>query len=88
MVQAVEADQIGQEGLRQFAGQAPSEVTALVYALLGGATGWMTSGQLLGALGAAIIGIVCLLVYVGMLALLRAPELAPAMGIARRLIRR
>jgi putative peptidoglycan lipid II flippase len=63
-------------------------VGGLVYLLLGGGTGWMTRGQLLGALGAAVIGIVCLIVYVGMLALLRAPELAPAMGIARRLIRR
>jgi two-component system, OmpR family, phosphate regulon sensor histidine kinase PhoR len=33
MVKAVEADEIGQESLRHFAGQAPSEVAALVYAL-------------------------------------------------------
>jgi putative peptidoglycan lipid II flippase len=59
-----------------------------VYVVFGGATGWMTRGQLFGALGAAVIGIVCLIVYVGMLALLRAPELAPALGIAKRLIRR
>lgn len=58
----------------------------LVFQLLGGASGWTTASQLLGALGAAIIGFVVLVVYAGFLALLRAPELSPAMRIVRRML--
>lgn len=58
----------------------------LTYLLLGGPTGWMTAGQLLGALGTAVIGAVVLVVYFGFLALLRAPELTPAIAIARRIL--
>ncbi|HKT56602.1 MAG TPA: murein biosynthesis integral membrane protein MurJ [Microbacterium sp.] len=57
-----------------------------VFLLSGGASGWMVSGQLLGAVGTAVIGTVSLVVYVGMLALLRAPELSPALAIARRFL--
>ncbi|GAA1977128.1 hypothetical protein GCM10009777_07740 [Microbacterium pumilum] len=56
------------------------------FVLLGGVEGWTVSDKLLGALGAAIIGTVVLLVYVGALALLRAPELAPALAIARKML--
>ena len=35
MVQAVQADEMGQDGLRQFAGEAPPEIAALLYALHG-----------------------------------------------------
>lgn len=57
-----------------------------VYLLSGGLDGWMTAGTLLGALGTAVIGLVCLAVYIGVLALLRAPELGPAVGIVRRFL--
>lgn len=57
-----------------------------VFLLLGGVSGWMVSGQLLGALGTAVIGIVALVAYVGMLALLRTPELEPALAIVRRFL--
>lgn len=58
------------------------------FLLLGGADGWTTSDKLLGVLGTAVIGIVSLAVYVGMLALLRAPELTPAVALVRRVIGR
>lgn len=58
----------------------------LVFLLLGGVDGWTTMSPLLGAVGAALIGLACAVVYVGMLALLRAPELAVATGIARRML--
>lgn len=56
----------------------------LTFLLLGGVEGWTVSDKLLGALGAAIIGTVSLLVYVLFLALLRAPELQPALDLVRR----
>ena len=59
----------------------------LTFQLLGGVDGWMVSDRLLGAIGTLIIGTVSLLVYVGFLALLRAPELGPAVDIVRRLVR-
>jgi putative peptidoglycan lipid II flippase len=40
----------------------------------------------LGAVGAAIIGVVVLAVYGAILALLRAPELSVAMGLVRRFL--
>jgi putative peptidoglycan lipid II flippase len=58
----------------------------LTFLLLGGVDGWTVSDKLLGAVGAAIIGTVSLLVYVGFLALLRAPELTPALALARRIL--
>ncbi|GAB2848325.1 murein biosynthesis integral membrane protein MurJ [Microbacterium insulae] len=58
----------------------------LTFELLGGAEGWTTATPLLGALGAAIIGLVVLVVYGAFLALLRAPELSTAMNIARRFL--
>jgi putative peptidoglycan lipid II flippase len=58
----------------------------LTFLLLGGVSGWTVSDKLLGAIGTAIIGIVVLAVYVGFLALLRAPELSPALAMARRML--
>lgn len=58
----------------------------LTYQLLGGASGWTTAGQLLGAVGTAVIGVVVLLVYVAFLALLRAPELDSALALVRRFL--
>ncbi|MGK3951939.1 murein biosynthesis integral membrane protein MurJ [Microbacterium sp. I2] len=58
----------------------------LTFVLLGGSDGWTTSGPLLGAVGAAIIGLVALVVYVAFLALLRAPELTTATQLVRRML--
>jgi putative peptidoglycan lipid II flippase len=58
----------------------------LTFLLLGGVDGWTVSDKLLGAVGAAIIGVVSLAVYAGFLALLRAPELGPAIALVRRLL--
>lgn len=58
----------------------------LTFQLLGGTEGWTASDKLLGAIGAAIIGTVVLVVYVGFLALLRAPELSTATGLVKRLL--
>ncbi|NLP84846.1 murein biosynthesis integral membrane protein MurJ [Microbacterium sp. CFH 90308] len=58
----------------------------LTFLLLGGSEGWTTSGPLLGAVGAAIIGLVALAVYAGFLALLRTPELSVAMQLVRRML--
>lgn len=60
----------------------------IVFLLAGGVDGWMTANKVLGAAGAVIIGVVALVVYVGMLALLRAPELGPAAQALRRFTRR
>jgi putative peptidoglycan lipid II flippase len=57
-----------------------------VYVLCGAADGWMAADKFLGALGAVVIGLVCLAVYLGILALFRTPELAPAMQLARRFL--
>ncbi|WP_298870089.1 murein biosynthesis integral membrane protein MurJ [uncultured Microbacterium sp.] len=59
-----------------------------VLLLLGGTTGWMTTSALAGAAGAAVLGIVVLVVYIGILALFRTPELAPALALGRRLLPR
>jgi len=59
-----------------------------VFLLTGGVDGWMTAGKVLGAIGSCVIGVVALIVYVGMLALLRAPELRPALDTLRRVTRR
>ncbi|MBN9183145.1 MAG: hypothetical protein J0I66_09140 [Microbacterium sp.] len=48
----------------------------------------MVADRWLGAVGAALIGVVCIVVYIGVLALLRAPELGPALQAVRRLVRR
>jgi len=57
-----------------------------VYLLLGGPVGWTTSNPLLAAVGTGIIGLGVLVVYVGMLAVLRAPELHGAFGLVRRFL--
>lgn len=58
------------------------------FALLGGPGGWTVSSQVLGAIGTAIICLVALAVYLGALAVMRAPELRPALEVARRFVRR
>lgn len=57
-----------------------------VFLLLGGSEGWAVADKLLGALGTAIIGLVVVVVYVAILALMRAPELTAASGLVRRFL--
>ncbi len=57
-----------------------------VFLLLGGPTGWTTSDKIQGAIGTCIIGVSVVLVYVAILALLRAPELKVAGGMLRRFL--
>ncbi|QKJ21321.1 murein biosynthesis integral membrane protein MurJ [Microbacterium hominis] len=57
-----------------------------VFVLFGGADGWMASDKVLGAVGAGVVGLVTLAVYIGILALFRVPDLAPAVAMARRLV--
>lgn len=65
----------------------PAAVAAWgVFLLLGGVDGWVTSSVVAGAAGAAIVGLSCIAVYGGVLLLVRAPELAPATRMLRRLL--
>ncbi|MER7447499.1 murein biosynthesis integral membrane protein MurJ [Microbacterium sp. NPDC097977] len=57
-----------------------------VFLLLGGTEGWTMSGQLLGAIGTCIIGAVVVVVYIGILAIMRAPELTVAGSMLRRFL--
>lgn len=57
-----------------------------VFLLMGGATGWTTADKLQGALGTCIIGAVVVLVYIVILAILRAPELKVAGSMLRRFL--
>ncbi|MEU1973206.1 murein biosynthesis integral membrane protein MurJ [Microbacterium sp. NPDC019599] len=58
------------------------------FLLLGGVEGWTVSDRLLGAVGTAIIGAVAAVVYLAVLALLRAPELEVVKPLLQRLRRR
>jgi len=57
-----------------------------VFLLLGGASGWTTDDQLLGAVGALIVCAATAVVYFAVLALLRTPELAPVGALVRRVL--
>jgi putative peptidoglycan lipid II flippase len=57
-----------------------------VFLLLGGADGWTTADKIQGALGTCIIGAAVVVVYVGILALMRAPELKAAGSMLRRFL--
>lgn len=59
-----------------------------VFLLMGGVDGWTTAGRLPAIAGSAIIAVVCAVVYTGVLALVRAPELAPAVKTVRTLVKR
>lgn len=59
-----------------------------VHLLLGGAEGWTGANQLTGAIGAGIVGLAALAVYVIVLAVLRTPELAAVTGLVKRLLPR
>jgi Uncharacterized membrane protein, putative virulence factor len=56
----------------------------LTYTLLGGAGGWVTSDKFTGFVGAGLIGMATLIVYLAALALLRAPELNGMIQMIRR----
>lgn len=56
------------------------------FLLLGGTTGWATSGVVPGALATAVVGLVVVVVYVAILALFRVPELKAASGLVRRFL--
>ncbi|MCD2168338.1 murein biosynthesis integral membrane protein MurJ [Microbacterium sp. JC 701] len=57
-----------------------------VLLLCGGPTGWVSDSIYTGALGAALVGSVVLAVYIGILAIFRTPELAPALALGRRFL--
>jgi len=57
-----------------------------IFVLTGGADGWMIGSQILGVLGTAIIGLVVVVVYIAILAAMRAPELKAAGGLVRRFL--
>ncbi|MGM7699352.1 murein biosynthesis integral membrane protein MurJ [Microbacterium sp. A84] len=57
-----------------------------VFLLLGGSNGWMLSSQLLGAVGTAIIGLIVVVVYIALLALMRAPELKVGADLLKRFL--
>lgn len=57
-----------------------------VFLLSGGPDGWMTVDKIQGALGTALIGGVVVVVYLGILALMRTPELKVAGALVRRFL--
>ncbi|KJL29974.1 murein biosynthesis integral membrane protein MurJ [Microbacterium oxydans] len=57
-----------------------------VFLLLGGVDGWTMSGAVQGAIGTAIVGLAVVVVYLAILALLRAPELKVAGSLVRRFL--
>ncbi|WEG08958.1 murein biosynthesis integral membrane protein MurJ [Microbacterium horticulturae] len=77
-------------GLTRFviAGVPAAAVGWVVFLLSGGVGGWMTAGTGLAIVGSCVIGVVALVVYVALLALLRAPELRSALDTVRRVVRR
>lgn len=56
------------------------------FLLLGGVDGWTTADKIPGAVGTAIIGVAVVVVYLAILALLRAPELKVAGTLVRRFL--
>lgn len=68
------------------AGVPAASVGWLFSSLLGGDHGWMVADKIFGAVGTALVGVVTAAVYLGVLALLRAPELTPALAVARRIL--
>jgi len=57
-----------------------------VFLLLGGTHGWTTVDRIPGAIGCIVIAPVVLAVYIGVLALLRAPELDALKSLVRRFV--
>ncbi|MGN6445018.1 murein biosynthesis integral membrane protein MurJ [Amnibacterium sp.] len=72
-----------------IAGVPALAVGLLVLWSIGGLTnGWPVSSSIGGILGAAIVALACAVVYVAVLAALRAPEIALAAGLVRARLRR
>lgn len=59
-----------------------------LFLLMGGIDGWTTAEKVPAVAGTAVIGIAALIVYLAVLALVRAPELNVARGIVTRILRR
>ncbi|MFT4051436.1 MAG: lipid II flippase MurJ [Microbacterium sp.] len=59
-----------------------------IFLLTGAASGWTVHNRLTGFLGTALVGGASIAVYIGMLALLRAPELAVGLRALRRFPKR
>ncbi|WP_314423971.1 murein biosynthesis integral membrane protein MurJ [uncultured Microbacterium sp.] len=57
-----------------------------VFLLLGGAGGWTTADKIQGAVGTCIVGLAVVVVYIAILAVLRAPELKVAGSMLRRFL--
>ncbi len=58
------------------------------YLLMGGDSGWMLDNKFTGAVGTCVIGTIALIVYVGILAAFRTPELKVGLGMLRRVVKR
>lgn len=68
-----------------IAGLAAGVAGAVTFELLGGTEGWTVTGGIASALiGMTIIALACTVVYVAMLAIVRAPELRVAVATVRR----
>lgn len=75
--------------LRFLAAGIPAGIAGyLVYLACGGDNGWMLEDKIYGALGTGVIGLVSLLVYIGALVLLRAPEVSSGLRFVRGALRR
>ena len=59
-----------------------------IWQLLGGADSWMLDSKIFGIVGLGIIGVVAGAVYIGVLAIVRAPELSVATDTIKRFRRR
>lgn len=56
------------------------------FQLLGGTTGWATSGVIPATLATAMVGIAVVIVYIAILAIMRAPELTAGRALVRRFL--
>lgn len=57
-----------------------------VFFLLGGTTGWATSGVIAATFATALVGLTVIIVYIALLAVMRAPELKVAGTLVRRFL--
>ena len=56
------------------------------FQLLGGTTGWATSGVIPATLATAMVGLAVVIVYIAILAIMRAPELTAGRALVRRFL--
>ncbi|MEV8249918.1 murein biosynthesis integral membrane protein MurJ [Microbacterium sp. NPDC076768] len=57
-----------------------------MFLLLGGTTGWATSGVIAATFATALVGLTVIIVYIALLAVMRAPELKVAGTLVRRFL--